>query len=464
MALDFPKSNAIPAEQAQVQLTVCPDWHSLNSSYLLRGTNDLYSKKNYFLSTKVRGNGDPVENYHIKQTEIVWCLAKDLIGNNIVTRSFHSTNNSKMLRVRSSFNNYQFPPEIQILINYLAKNHDSYNDKYISEIVAAVIQPLGFIKSQYTFLTKPLAHVDTPYEIDYGGTVRAFIRKPGDSLRVESRARIAVPTPAEWNNSDWYKDREHVQGKITLYIENITAEKDKDRFESLFKGFFANDILHVETMLKNISDAGHRTIQSLSDIPTSFLNLVSTIAIDTIQRGISTGFLRLNNKFKHAHFLSSYDKLLGVAGGNTRTAMRMLIFLIFNEVKPSSYFFAIKLVTSINRLNQAGLTNEEIAAEIFESVNAGTSSTIASIDPVLNDVNRFSNVHVPLGKETHTEYYESEGLSENQWQQKISEEGEEAFNWLDLLYYTENDMSPLSSQKPDISSRGNIKMFGDYDL
>ena len=463
--MSFPRSNGHPAEQVQVQLTVYPDWTSLNNSYLSRTSG---SKRSYFQCNRFRGDGSVISHYDIQENEIVWCLAKDLISSSIASSSFHTSNTSKMVKVRSSFNNYFFPREIQILIDYLASKFDSYNEKYIAEICASVIQPVGFLKSPYRFLPDTRGKTDYPFEADYGGIIPAYVRKPGDMLKIESRARIAVPTPGLWNDPQFYKDKQHVPGKITMFIETETPEKNKERFESIFTGFFANDSMRVETMLKDINDSGHKGVQALSDIPNSFLDLVSTVAIDTLQRGLVNRDFQLVNRFKYNYMITAFNRIYDIIG-NKEMSFKILIFMVINEVKEPSYIKACLTLFSLAYhlgIRQT-LSIDEIAREILNSNTAINPELIdyfenTTVKNLRNNENNFKLYELPvIGDETLCDFNTSNGLSENDWLRKISEEGDMALNWTDILYYTDTDKSPLKSKHVKAANATSIKMFGD---
>lgn len=476
--MEFPRSNAQPAEQAQVQVTVVPDWKSLNSSYMSRTSST--GKRSYFDGKKSSGY-DPIEYFHIKQNEPVWALAKNLIGDSITTSSsaIYSSNTDRKLKVRSSFNNYFFPPEIQILIDYLASHHDAFNERFISELVSSVIHPVGFLKSNYTFTTKVPGTVETPYEADYGGIIPVFVRKPGDILKIESRARLVVPTPSEWNNNKFYKDRVHVNGKITMIVEEETVEKNQERFESIFKGFFGNDTLRVDTMLKNINDAGHKSVQPLSDIPNSFLDLVSTIAIDTLQRGLVNREFELVNRFKYSHFVSAFREINDIVN-NRKTAFEILLFLMVNELKGQSFRIAIRTIYALHRylkITPAEMNLEELRQRLILSFNNDNRTAGQDDGPVwaafVNEF--FVNINGPdnqsfeahmvpvIAEKTLGDLSPSGGLNENEWLRKISEEGHSALNWTDILYYTADDHSPLKSRRLSSKHADSIKMFGDMN-
>lgn len=473
--MSFPRSNGHPAEQVQVQLTAYPDWSSLNNSYLSRTSG---SKRSYFECKRFRGDGSVIGHYDIQENEIVWCLARDLNSNKVVSSSFHTSNTSKMLKVRSSLNNYYFPREIQIMIDYLATKFDSHNEKYIAELVASVIQPVGFLKSLYRFLPDSRGKTDYPFECDYGGIVPAYVRKPGDMLRVESRARISVPTPSLWNNPQFYKDKQHVPGKITLFVESETPEKNKERFESIFSGFFSNDAIRVETMLKEMNDAGHKGVQPLSDIPNGFLDLVSTVAIDTLQRGLANRDFKLVNRFKYSYLVSAFNKIEDIVN-NKAISFKILIFMIFNEIKPNCYVRAILAVLSLYYYLNIPLSINDIRTEIrnsnttpeiinpsIDSAGNVIDSKLTELDYIINElIIDETNVKIyslpVIAEETLCDFSQSNGLSENEWLRKISDEGESALNWTDILYYTDVDKSPLKSKTVNANDPFSVKMFGD---
>lgn len=462
---DFPGTNQVPAEQAQVQMTVCPDWHSLNRSYRLRGSTDASSHKTYF-QPKMMVTVDPTAFFHVKQNEIVWCLKKDLIGTNIATAAFHATNKSKMLRVRSSFNNYIFPPEIQILINYLSGLKNHCNEKYIAEIVANAIMPLGFSKSEFSFQDRALAGVDQPLEINCGGTVLAFVRDSEDSLRVETKARIAVPTPSQWNNSTkFYKDRENVQGKITLYLQSLSVNKDKRKLESIFAGFFGNDTMRVESRLKHIIDCGHTSIQPLYAIPVFFHNLVSTIVIDTYQRGISTGFLKLNNKFKYAHILQAFKDLLPIFGDIPQPAFSTLVAMVFENIKDESEMISLLVVAAINRIEGIGFTDEMIVNEASRAyIRVGKPADPDQHQTMMRALKLFNNYHLDIKLKTNSDFVSNNGYDESDWDKILSSYGDEALDWTDIFYFTSIDKKPLQTEDHRVLHNGQIGMFGDYEL
>ena len=461
---DFPGTNAIPAEQAQVQMTVCPNWHDLVKSYKLRGTSDTTAPLTYF-QPKSTLQIDPVEYFHIKQNEIVWCLKKDLIGTNIATSAFHPTNKSKVLKVRSSFNNYVFPPEIQLLINYLSSGRNHCNEKYISEVVASAIMPLGFSKSQFTFIDRAMSGVDMLLEINCGGTIQAYVRDPDDSLRVETKCRIAVPTPTLWNNtSKFYKDREHIQGKINLYLQSMTANKDKKRLESIFQGFFGNDSMRVESRLKHIIDCGHASMQPLYGIPVFFVNLVSTIVIDTYQRGISTGFLKLNNKFKYAHILQAYKDLAAIIP-NKQSALFALIQMIFENIKTESEEISLLVIATINLMEAIGVSDGALVTAVgnaYAYVGKGFSTDDRKqMDHLLR---LFDNYTLDIKLETSNDYVPSNGNDEETWANLLKSHGDEALDWSDIFYFNALDKNPLSKQYHNVAFKDQIGMHGTYDM
>lgn len=441
-------TNAPPTPQAATQASVVANKESHEASYRQQTSDTTVSGDKYvshYFSPKL-SDRSILEWFDINEYDIVWALKKFLIGNFTTSRGFHESNAVKMLKVRSSFNNFQFEDITDFFIEYLRTEGDEgYNDKYISELMSALVMPVGVAKVKVPFAidpTKTLATQD--FEIMTSGCVLTKVRSPDAFLKHGYHVRYVVPTPAEWNNSRWYVLGEPL-GKITMHVEPITIRNDEARLRTVHTGYFGNDCHRMHGFLKDVHEA-HRSVQPLLAIPRDFIHLLSAIYIDVTKRDIATGVLRLNNRYKYhsiANYLSTYFR------SHAADPVRDVFDVFLTRSKRQSQTELASLMATVYLKSVP--TSHETMTSLESVARASTGNPNLRIEPVDLGGIDFDVVN-------------PKGYTEEAWHEMLKKSGDASLDWSKILYFVSDHASrkPLLDQPAVHANPLNMGMLGDY--
>jgi hypothetical protein len=443
-------TNAPPTPQAATQASVVANKESHYASYHQQTSDVTASGDKYvshYFSPKV-SDKSILEWFDINEYDIVWALKKYLIGNFTTSRGFHESNAVKMLKVRSAFNNFQFEDITDFFIEFLRTEGDAgYNDKYISELMAALVMPVGVAKVKVPFSIDPAKTITTQdFEIMTSGCVLTKVRSPDAFLKHGYHVRYVVPTPSEWNNSRWYVLGEPL-GKITMHVEPITVHNDEERLRTVHTGYFGNDCHRMHGFLKDVHEA-HRSVQPLLSIPRDFLHLLSAIYIDVTKRDIATGVLKLNNRYKYqsiANFFSGYFQA--------------------NAAVPVQDHFNTFLTRS---KAQSQSTIASIMATVYLKAMPGSHETMTSLESYARNASGDPILiveHIDLGG-VNFDVVNPKGYTEEAWVDMLRKDGDAALDWTKGLYFKTDHAStkPMTEQPATYANPLNMGMIGDYLL
>lgn len=470
----MPGSNGPPTRQAPSQITVYPDYDRLKKSYSSKVSTafDSSDKKkggltlsNYF-SSHIGGGSVSQEMFNILEYDVLFCEKKSLLEQMSSSRTHHISNNSDVIKAVSSLNEYCFNSSIDSFFIWLNhQNGGHYNEKYISELVSMLIQPLGTSMSKMSFDASSKGSISQqPHELTNSGTVSLPVRQPGDSLKLCHKVRFSVPTPSQWNNAKWYvKGRDDVIGKITLFAEPVTIEKDEMKFRQLFTGFFGNDSFIVESCLKEIIDNGNASILPAYAVPKDLLNLISTIYIDTTEKDIASGTMVINHKFKFNSLMLAINNIIESDMNNNGPDLNRAIDFVINSTKEKSLVQTMDVLASVlsDQAFRFKMDFKSACDLVQERVNIALGPGVQYNVIVFHRYHYIDDINFKL--------IDHEGLNEQQWFEELEKHGDEALDWSNVLYHLEEGAvrKPLT---PDVESnklRDNflgVGMFGDYSI
>lgn len=443
-------TNAPPTPQAATQASVVADKESHEMSYRQSTSDSKITGDKYvshYFCPKISCKSI-LEWFDINEYDIVWSLKKYIIGNFVSSRGFHDSNAVKMLKVRSSFNNFQFDDITDFFIEWLrteASSDEGYNDKYISELMSALVMPVGVAKVKTPFAIDPAKTIATQdFEIMTSGCVLTKVRSPDAFLKHGYHVRYVVPTPADWNNSRWYVLGEPI-GKITMHVEPITIHNDECRLRVIHTGYFGNDPHMMHGFLKDVHES-HRSVQPLIAIPRDFMHLLSAIYIDVTKRDIATGVLEINNRYKYhsiANFFANYfpahatesattvfERFLTRSKHQSRSRLASIMATVYLKTMPQKH----ESVGSLEQISRAATGNPNLRIDLVD---------LGGVD--FNVIN-------------------PKGYTEETWVQMLKTHGDEALDWTKGLYYLRDHAStkPLTEEPDPFINPTFLGMIGDY--
>jgi hypothetical protein len=448
-------TNAPPDPQVATQASLVVNREDMESSYL-QNTNDTKPSGEVYVNTYFKptiGVPNNLEIFDISEYGIVWAPKNVLDGNCLsASKWVHKSVVVDMLMVRSAFNNFQFNDITDFLIQYLHVGTNGYNDKYISEIMSALIMPIGVSKVKVPFSMDPTKNMAVQtFEVMTSGVILSKVRRQDAFIKHGYHMRFTVPTPADWNNSRWYCLEETV-GKITMQVEPITIQADECKIRTIHTGFIGNDVHKIHGFLQDVH-ARHKSIQPLISIPTDFLHLLAAIYIDVTKRDIATGVLELNNRYRY-HSLQRY--MTEFFRRNSANTPEALFSVFLNRTKNRSVEQLSNLLVS-TYLKALPDKNETVESLSLAVSNVLSGIAGGNVGPVFIDLIDLEGLDF--------EVFSADGYSEEDWQAMLSSKDRDAaLDWSKILYYFNDGigMEPVTENPGDTNTPTDIGMFGDY--
>ncbi len=451
-----PGVNAPPDPQSATQASVVVDKDSMALSYR-QHTEDTKASGEKFVCTYFTPKiavTRPTDVYTINPYDILWAPKSRLVGAYHTSgKGFHRSDVVDMLLTRCAFNNFQFEDVTDYFIQWLStETEHGHNDKYISELMTALVMPIGVSKSTVEFSVDPAKNCPTQtLELMTSGCVLTKIRKRDGFLRHGYHVRWTVPTPTEWNNSQWYVLDEPV-GKISMQAESITVKSDEIKIRTIHTGFFSNDCHRMNGWLKDVHER-HKSVQPLMAIPNDFLHLLAAIYIKTTEMDIASGVLEVNNRYK---YLSLVPVIRDYLRANSARTIEENFTNLLQRTKDQSIDQMASLIATVY-LDEFKSTTSE-TPETLRNAIVNVLATLTGNRPANHLIDIFDLGGIDF------EAFSKDGFSESDWEAMFGQIGDEAFDWSKILYYKNagTGIKPVTENIDTAATPLDVSMIGDY--